>query len=75
MLNFNLQQLCGRKCKDLKVRNPDKYGWEPRRLLSQLVDIYLHLDCDKFADALAGDEVSSEIAHDLVFVIFVYFET
>ncbi|KAJ8923221.1 hypothetical protein NQ315_001776, partial [Exocentrus adspersus] len=58
MLNFNLQQLCGKKCKDLKVRNPDKYGWEPRRLLSQLVDIYLHLDCDKFAEALAGDERS-----------------
>lgn len=57
MLNFNLQQLCGKKCKDLKVRNPDKYGWEPRKLLSQLVDIYLHLDCDKFAEALAGDEV------------------
>lgn len=31
---------------------------EPRRLLSQLVDIYLHLDCDKFAAALAGDEVT-----------------
>lgn len=59
MLNFNLQQLCGKKCKDLKVRNPDKYGWEPRKLLSQLVDIYLHLNCDKFAEALAGDEVSS----------------
>ncbi|XP_074037947.1 ubiquitination factor E4B [Leptinotarsa decemlineata] len=58
MLNFNLQQLCGKKCNDLKVRNPDKYGWEPRRLLSQLVDIYLHLDCDKFAEALAGDERS-----------------
>ncbi|CAG9813429.1 unnamed protein product [Phaedon cochleariae] len=58
MLNFNLQQLCGKKCKDLKVRNPDKYGWEPRRLLSQLVDIYLHLDCDKFAEALAKDERS-----------------
>ncbi|KAJ3644556.1 hypothetical protein Zmor_022280 [Zophobas morio] len=58
MLNFNLQQLCGPKCKNLKVRNPDKYGWEPRRLLSQLVDIYLHLDCDQFAGALAGDERS-----------------
>lgn len=58
MLNFNLQQLCGPKCKNLKVRNPDKYGWEPRWLLSNLVDIYLHLDCDKFAHALAGDEVS-----------------
>lgn len=58
MLNFNLRQLCGPKCKNLKVRNPDKYGWEPRRLLSQLVDIYLHLDCEQFAAALAGDEVS-----------------
>lgn len=59
MLNFNLQQLCGPKCNNLKVRNPDKYGWEPRRLLGQLIDIYLHLDCDEFAAALAGDEVSS----------------
>jgi ubiquitin conjugation factor E4 B len=57
MLNFNLTQLCGTKCKNLKVNNPDKYGWEPRRLLSQLVDIYLHLDCQEFAEALAGDEV------------------
>lgn len=58
MLNFNLQQLCGPKCKNLKVRNPQKYGWEPRNLLSQLVDIYLHLDCDNFAAALASDERS-----------------
>jgi len=36
---------------------PEKYGWEPRRLLSQLADIYLHLDCEGFAAALAGDEV------------------
>ncbi|XP_076166948.1 ubiquitination factor E4B [Ptiloglossa arizonensis] len=58
MLNFNLQQLCGPKCKNLKVREPQKYGWEPRALLSQLVDIYLHLDCDNFAAALASDERS-----------------
>ena len=58
MLNFNLQQLCGPKCKNLKVRTPEKYGWEPRRVLSQLVDIYLHLNSDEFASALAGDERS-----------------
>ncbi|XP_017878482.1 ubiquitin conjugation factor E4 B [Ceratina calcarata] len=58
MLNFNLQQLCGPKCKNLKVRIPQKYGWEPRALLSQLVDIYLHLDCEIFAAALATDERS-----------------
>ncbi|KAL4707873.1 hypothetical protein ACJJTC_010308 [Scirpophaga incertulas] len=56
MLNFNLQQLCGPKCKNLKVRRPERYGWEPRRLLSQLVDIYLHLDSPQFHAALAADE-------------------
>lgn len=60
MLNYNLQQLCGPKCNDLRVRNPMKYGWEPRRLLGQLIDIYLHLSCDQFASALAADERSFE---------------
>lgn len=57
MLNFNLQQLCGPKCKNLKVSKPQKYGWNPRDLLSQVVDIYLHLDCDNFATSVASDEV------------------
>ena len=57
MLNFNLQQLCGPKCSNLKVRQPEKYGWEPKKLLNQLTDLYLHLDCDKFAEAVASDEV------------------
>lgn len=61
MLNYNLQQLCGPKCSNLKVRNPARYGWEPRRLLGQLVDIYIHLNCDDFAAALARDERSFEI--------------
>uniref|UniRef100_A0A182MQY2 Ubiquitin conjugation factor E4 B n=1 Tax=Anopheles culicifacies TaxID=139723 RepID=A0A182MQY2_9DIPT len=60
MLNYNLHQLCGPKCNDLRVRHPHKYGWEPRRLLGQLVDIYLHLSCDEFAAALAADERSFE---------------
>lgn len=58
MLNYNLQQLCGSKCKNLKVKNPEKYGWEPKRLLDELTDIYLHLDCDRFAQAIASDERS-----------------
>uniref|UniRef100_A0A182U099 Ubiquitin conjugation factor E4 B n=1 Tax=Anopheles melas TaxID=34690 RepID=A0A182U099_9DIPT len=60
MLNYNMHQLCGPKCNDLRVRHPHKYGWEPRRLLGQLVDIYLHLSCDEFANALAADERSFE---------------
>uniref|UniRef100_A0A182NE96 Ubiquitin conjugation factor E4 B n=1 Tax=Anopheles dirus TaxID=7168 RepID=A0A182NE96_9DIPT len=60
MLNYNLHQLCGPKCNDLRVRHPYKYGWDPRRLLGQLIDIYLHLSCDEFAAALAADERSFE---------------
>lgn len=60
MLNYNLHQLCGPKCNDLKVRNPIKYGWDPRRLLGQIFDIYLHLNCEPFAASLAADERSFE---------------
>ncbi|CAG2108572.1 unnamed protein product [Medioppia subpectinata] len=58
MLNSNLEQLCGTKCKDLKVTNPEKYGWDPKHLLNQLTDIYIHLNCDQFAHAIASDERS-----------------
>merc|ERR1712158_266450 len=56
MLNFNLKQLSGSKCKNLKVRNPDKYNWDPKWLLSHLVDIYLHLDSPKLTEAIANDQ-------------------
>lgn len=65
MLNFNLQQLCGPKCRDLKVENPEKYGFEPKKLLDQLTDIYLQLDCARFAKAIADDQVSAWGAGDL----------
>lgn len=48
MLNFNLQQLCGKKCRSLKVPNPEKYGWDPKNLLDKITDIYLHLKSKKF---------------------------
>ena len=57
MLNFNLKALCGPKCKNLIVKSPEKYGWEPKKLLDNLTAIYLNLDCDDFAVALANDEV------------------
>ena len=58
MLNFNLKQLSGSKCKNLKVRNSDKYNWDPKWLLSHLVDIYIHLDSDTLAAAMANDQRS-----------------
>lgn len=36
----------------------NRYGWEPRRLLGQIIDIYIRLSCDEFAAALARDERS-----------------
>lgn len=61
MLNYNLQQLCGPKCRDLKVENPEKYGFEPKKLLDQLTDIYLQLDCARFAKAIADDQVGMDL--------------
>lgn len=59
MLNYNLQQLCGPTCNNLKVRTPEKYGWEPKKLLDQMTGIYLHLGRSPlFATAVANDERS-----------------
>ena len=56
--------LCGVAGSNLKVKNPDKYGWEPRRLLDQLTDIYLHLDSPELATAIANDEVGVGVGMD-----------
>lgn len=72
MLNFNLQQLCGPKCRDLKVENPEKYGFEPKKLLDQLTDIYLQLDCARFAKAIADDQVGRCFSSNLSCVPAVY---
>ncbi|XP_064383818.1 ubiquitin conjugation factor E4 B-like [Halichondria panicea] len=58
MLNFNLQQLCGPKCRDLKVNDPAKYGFSPKDMLGMLTDIYLHLAGDALARAVVADERS-----------------
>ena len=58
MLNYNLQQLCGPKCADLKVQDPQKYGFQPKELVQQITDIYINLDSPVFLDAVAGDERS-----------------
>lgn len=58
MLNFNLYQLCGPRCVNLKVKNPKDYNFEPKKLLDLLTSIYLNLSAyDRFAEGLANDEV------------------
>ena len=46
----------GPKCRNLKVKNPEKYSWDPKWLLSHLIDIYLHLDSEKLTIAIANDQ-------------------
>ncbi|KAK9722707.1 Ubiquitin conjugation factor E4 [Basidiobolus ranarum] len=55
MLNYNLNSMVGPKCTELKVRDPEKYQFKPRRLLSDIVSIYLHLNRAQFVQAIARD--------------------
>lgn len=59
MLNFNLEKMSGSYFRNIMVKSPGKYGWDPRKFLTQLVDIYLHLDSEEFAAAIASDDVSN----------------
>ncbi|KAJ1928958.1 Ubiquitin conjugation factor E4 [Tieghemiomyces parasiticus] len=59
MLNYNLQTMVGPRCTELKVRDPERYRFQPRVLLSHLIDVYLCLADDAgFVRAVAADERS-----------------
>lgn len=56
LLNYFLVQLVGPKCAELKVRNPEKYNFDPKWLLRKIVAIYLHFSTqEQFAGAVASD--------------------
>ena len=56
MLDHNLKELVGPRCAELKVKNPEKYRFNPKKLLSKIVDIFLHLAHRKeFVQAVARD--------------------
>ncbi|KAG0329633.1 hypothetical protein BGZ99_001240 [Dissophora globulifera] len=58
MLDYNLVILVGEKMSTLKVKNPEEYRFQPRILLSDIIAIYLNLDCPAFIVALARDDRS-----------------
>ena len=43
----------------MKIKNPEKYGWDPKELLGMILDVYVHIysaDDDKvFIAAIAAD--------------------
>jgi ubiquitin conjugation factor E4 B len=56
MLNYNLDALVGPRCQDLVVENADKYRFNPKQLLSDILQIYLNLsDQPEFIRAIAGE--------------------
>jgi ubiquitin conjugation factor E4 B len=56
MLDYNLELLTGPKSKTLKVDNAEKYYFNPKTLLPEIVDIYLNLASNAaFIEAVAGD--------------------
>ncbi|KAI0365724.1 ubiquitin conjugation factor E4 [Pilatotrama ljubarskyi] len=59
MLDYNLDALVGPRCQELKVSNPEKYKFNPKQLLSDILQVYLNLsDQGEFARAVAADERS-----------------
>lgn len=56
MLDYNLSVLVGPRCSNLKVENPEKYGFDPKRTLGDLCEIYVNLSSlDKFVIAVSRD--------------------
>ncbi|KAJ3503365.1 hypothetical protein NLJ89_g8468 [Agrocybe chaxingu] len=56
MLDYNLQALVGPKCQELKVRDPEKYKFNPRALLGDIIQVFLNLsDQPTFIQSVAGD--------------------
>lgn len=56
MLDYNIDALVGPKCTGLKVQNPEKYQFDPKLLLSGIVDIFLNMSKhNDFVLAVARD--------------------
>ena len=56
MLDYNLDALVGPRCQELKVKDPEKYKFNIRQLLSDFLQVYLNLaDQGEFARAVAED--------------------
>jgi len=56
MLDYNLVALVGPKYQELKVRDPEKLKFNPRALLSDILQVFLNLsDQSDFVNAVARD--------------------
>ena len=64
MLDYNLSILVGPRCSNLKVAEPEKYQFEPKKILSDLCEIYVSLSAQpEFVVAVARDGRSFNIVY------------
>ncbi|KAL9258652.1 putative ubiquitin conjugation factor E4, partial [Drosera capensis] len=54
MLNYFLLQLVGPQRKSLSLKDPEKYEFDPKKLLTQIVNIYVHLARGDKRNVFAG---------------------
>ncbi|CAK0786013.1 hypothetical protein CVIRNUC_009226 [Coccomyxa viridis] len=61
-LNYFLLHLTGPERRKLKIKDAERYGWQPKEMLAEIASIYVHLGrADQqaiFARAIANDERS-----------------
>lgn len=72
MLNYFLVELAGPQCQNLKVKNPEKYNFNPKELLSEIVDTYVHFSkFEEFVTAVATDSRSfkPEVFHKVIAIL------
>lgn len=50
--------MCGPKCSELKVVKPERFHFDPRKTLQQIITVYLNLNSDRFTQFVAYDERS-----------------
>ena len=61
MMGF-LDNLCGARQSDLKVKEPERFGFDPRRLVTDIASVMVHIwQVEKLADHLPGDGFTSSL--------------
>lgn len=64
MLDHNLEALVGPKKANLRVENPEEYGWNPKQMLAEITDVFLNLrKKESFIAAVAADGRSYKPEH------------
>ncbi|QEL63171.1 hypothetical protein CJJ09_005367 [Candidozyma auris] len=64
MMDYNLALLVGPKCSTLKVKEPEKYDFDPKKTLADICEVYANLSGEsKFKQAVARDGRSFDVKY------------